>query len=167
MLKIFVIPGGYMQFLSIAKKKFKDLFELLLKIKTDRLTVQVFRYGAVNAICLVIDFIGLYILTEWSGLNYLVSAAISFMIGNIINYLLCVSWVFHEKRFESKSIEFSGFILIGIAGMGVNTALLWLLTDMAGLYYLWSRCISAVIGFFLKYLARKHALFVKPTEVPS
>lgn len=151
-----------MDFFGGVKMTFGGFIDLLLKIKTERMSVQVVRYGAATVVSFAVDVAILYILTEIAGLNYLVSAAISFMTGSFVNYMICAFWVFNQKRFESKSIEFSGFILIGFAGMGLNTALLWLFTDVAGLYYLWSRLISAVIGFFAKYLARKYALFTSP-----
>jgi putative flippase GtrA len=146
------------------KTMFGDIFDLILMIITERKSFQVIRYGIANIVSFIIDFAILFILTDIAGFNYLISAAISYMTGICVLYLISIIWVFNQFRFKSKLIEISGFILIGVAGMGLNTALLWLLTDMAGMYYLWSRCISAVVGFFAKYLARKYKLFSEPSS---
>ncbi len=77
----------------------------------------------------------------------------------IVNYALSVLWVFPTRKLKSRAVEFGAFVAIGLAGMGINEVLLWLLTDVLRLHYLGSRGISAVVGFVWKFVARKVALF--------
>ena len=62
--------------------------------KTDNTVVQLFRYTFVGGVAFIFDFGSLFILTEYIKIYYLVSAAIAFIIGLTINYLLSISWVF-------------------------------------------------------------------------
>ena len=68
-------------------------------------------------------------------------------------------WVFPKSRLKSRAAEFSIFVVIGLAGMGLNELLLWLFTDVLLLSYLASRLISAVVGYIWKYVLRKAMLF--------
>ena len=136
---------------SLARSLFRD--------KASGSLVQAFRYGVTSAISLACDFGGLWLLTEKARIYYLVSAVISYGTGMIVNYALSVLWVFPSRKLKSRALEFGAFVAIGLAGMGINEALLWLLTDVLRLYYLISRGVSAVVGFVWKFVARKVALF--------
>lgn len=127
--------------------------------RTDSQVIQLFRYALVSGINLAVDFGSLYALTEFAGMHYLVSALIGYSLGMIANYLFSILWVFPRKRLQSRALEFLVFIAIGLTGMGLNEALLWLFTEVVLLHYMASRSLSAIIGFFWKYAARKIILF--------
>ena len=132
--------------------------DLILR-KTDNLLVQFFRYFGVSGICLLIDAGVLFILTKFAGINYLISTFIGYSLGLVLNYILSVNWVFKTKRLASKPMEFGIFVVIGLIGMGINQGVMWLCTDLIGLYFMLSRLISAVIGHTWKFFARKYILF--------
>ncbi len=136
-----------------------SLVRALFRGKAQGSLIQAFRYGLTSAVSLGFDFGGLWLLTEAVGVHYLVSAVISYGLGMVVNYALSVVWVFPSRKLKSRAIEFGAFVGIGLAGMGINEALLWLLTDVLKLHYLVSRAVSAVIGFLWKFVARKVALF--------
>jgi putative flippase GtrA len=134
------------------------LIDLVLR-KTDNLIVQFFRYFGVSGICLLVDAGALFVLTEYAGINYLISTFIGYSLGLILNYILSVTWVFNTKRLTNKPIEFGIFVIIGLIGMAINQGVMWLATDLIGLYFMLSRLISAVIGHTWKFFARKYILF--------
>jgi putative flippase GtrA len=139
--------------------KVRLFFSHLLYRKSGRLSIQVFRYLAVSAASLAIDFVVLWALTEFAGLHYLLSAIVGYATGLICNYVLSVIWVFHSRKIQSRSAEFAIFVSIGLLGMVVNEGILWLWVDLLGLYYLYGRAVSAVIGYTWKFIARKALLF--------
>jgi putative flippase GtrA len=121
--------------------------------------VQFFRYAVASGISLAFDFGLLYIGTEYLGLHYLLSAIISYSTGMVVNYLLSIFWAFPRSRLKSRALEFLIFVVIGVAGMGLNELLLWLFTTVLSLHYLVSRSLTAVVGYFWKFLLRKIVLF--------
>lgn len=123
--------------------------------------VQLLRYGVVGAISFAVDFGGLWILKEIIGIFYLWSAAISFILGLITNYLLSTIWVFKEKRFDNYWIEFSIFAIIGIIGLAFNEVIIYVSTDILGFYYLIGKIVSTIMVFFWNFFARKIILFKK------
>ena len=129
--------------------------------KTDNTLIQLFRYTFVGGIAFVVDFTSLYLLTEFAGLHYLYSAAIAFILGLIINYILSILWVFKSRAVNKKIIEIIIFAIIGIIGLGLNEVMIWFFTDRLSIYYLYSKLISTAIVYFWNFLARKYILYNK------
>ena len=104
----------------------KEFLNSLIKFKkTENGYVQFFRYIVVSGLSLFVDFVLLYLFTEFVGLNYLISAIIGYSFGMVVNYLLSIFWVFHTRKYKKKTmIEFTIFVIIGLLGLGLNELLL-------------------------------------------
>jgi len=126
---------------------------------TDKTHIQFFRYIIVGGLAFIVDFSSLFIFTEYLGIYYLISAALAFILGLIINYYLSVSWVFDKRTLNNRTLEFSVFTAIGIVGLGLNEIFMWFFTEELKLYYLISKIISAIIILFWNFIARKFTLF--------
>ena len=120
---------------------------------------QFLLYGAISVAALALDYGLLIFLTEYVGIYYLVSASISFLAGMLLVYAASISYIFQERRLDSKSLEFTSFVAIGIAGLLLNAFLLWCLTTATPLSYQLAKLPTAGIVFLFNYLARRHLLF--------
>jgi putative flippase GtrA len=140
-------------------KKIKMMMEQLFKNKTNNTVIQLFRYTFVGGLSFIFDFGSLYILTEYFNIYYLVSAAIAFMLGLTINYLLSISWVFEKRSIESKHVEFFIFAIIGIVGLALNELFIWFFTEIVGAYYLYSKLMSTGLVYLWNFFVRKYTLF--------
>jgi putative flippase GtrA len=116
-------------------------------------------YGAISVAALALDYGLLIFLTEYVGIYYLVSASISFLAGMVLVYVSSISFIFHERRFSSTSVEFTSFAAIGIAGLVLNALLLWCITTGTPLSYQVAKLPTAGIVFLFNYLARRHLVF--------
>lgn len=121
--------------------------------------VQLFRYGFVGGAAFIVDYGALYILTEYAGFHYLLSATIAFILGLLTNYLLSISWVFNNGKMSNRLLEFLVFALIGVIGLGLNTIIMYISTDLLGVHYMISKIISTILVFFWNFFARKFILF--------
>jgi putative flippase GtrA len=120
---------------------------------------ELVRSIATSMISFAMDFGILALLTEVFRVYYLISAAVSFGIGVTVSYALSVLWVFGNRRIPSKAAEYGLFVLIGLLGLGLNEALLWLFTEKLSIFYLLSKLIAAILVFFWNFGARKYILF--------
>ena len=84
--------------------KVTDLFHKLFYGSTDKLLVQFVRYFFVGGFAFVVDFGLLYILTEYAGLHYLLSATLSFIAGLLVNYIISCLWVFNGSKFKNRLV---------------------------------------------------------------
>ncbi|PXF59226.1 MAG: GtrA family protein [Deltaproteobacteria bacterium] len=135
------------------------MIESLIKNKTNNTFIQLFRYTFVGGFAFIFDFGLLFILTEYFNIYYLVSAAIAFLFGLIINYGLSIVLIFEKHSIKSKHIEFVIFALIGIIGLSLNEFFIWFFTEIINIYYLYSKLISTALVYFWNFFVRKYTLF--------
>jgi putative flippase GtrA len=119
------------------------------------------RYFGAAAIALAADF-GVYTaLIRLASVNYLVAAPIGFSIGLAIVYALSVRWVFRQRRVASRRAEFLIFTLIGLAGMALNQAIIYVAVHLLPGAYEVAKAISAATVFWFNFGARKVLLFTR------
>ena len=131
----------------------------LLVGETGKLSHQLARYLVVGGLAFVVDFGSLYLLTEFVGLHYLISAAVAFLFGLVTNYCLCRLWVFHRRTIENAKLEFIVFTVIGIVGLGINEGIIWYMGERMHLHYLVAKIFSTGIVLMWNFGARKFLLF--------
>ena len=131
----------------------------LLKEPTSDIRIQFFRYFFVGGVAFAVDFGLLYVLTSYVGLHYTLSAAISFTVGLVVNYLVSIHWVFRERTLRSRGLEFVIYGLIGVAGLGLNVLIIWLFTEFIHFHYLVSKIVATAVVFMWNFFSRRFILF--------
>jgi putative flippase GtrA len=126
---------------------------------TDSTAIQFARYVFVGGLAFILDIGTLYLLTSKASVHYLVSAAVAFLLGLTVNYLLSRAWVFPRRVLQNSTVEFAIFAVIGVVGLGLNELGMWLLSSVVGLYYLYSKIVTTAVVFFWNFTARKMSLF--------
>lgn len=124
-----------------------------------RLFFDAVKYGAVSVIALVVDFGVLLLLHSVWGVNYLIAATISFLLGLIVNYYLSHNRVFTDPKIKNKTMNFVAFSTIGLIGLVANDLIMWAGHDGLGMSVTLSKVISVVIVFFWNFLARRQFLY--------
>lgn len=124
-----------------------------------RLFNESWKYFLVSLAALAVDYGLLVGLTSLGHLHYLVSAAIGFLAGLGLNYALSTAFVFREHRLADRRAEFLGFLLIGLAGLGLNEVLMKLFVDTVGLGYAVAKIPATGVGFVFNFGARRLLLF--------
>ena len=97
----------------------------------------------------------LWLLTELGGLFYLLSAAISIETSIITNFLLNNYFTFADRNKQGVKPLFGRllkFNLVRLAGLGINMAILWLLTEGLGLFYMVSNIVGIAAATLWNYL---------------
>ena len=122
--------------------------------------LQLFRYLFVGGIATVVDWGVLFGLTELFGLHEMISAVFGFVAGLVTNYLLSKLLVFSANEAKTNGVlEFLGYALIGVIGLGITELILFLFTNCLSLYYMLSKAIATVVVLIWNYLARKYLLY--------
>lgn len=140
---------------------FNQLYTEIFKGKTSNTLYQLIRYTFVGGFAFLVDFTILFLLTDYIGINYLISAFFAFVIGLLTNYLLSRKWVFRDSYINNKYVEFSFFALIGFVGLLLTEVLMWTFTDMMGVYYIISKLMVTIIVYLWNFFARKFLIFNK------
>ena len=90
-----------------------------------KLIEQFMKFSVVGVIAFVIDYGLLALLTEVFGVNYLVSATISFTASVVFNYIASMRYVFTHKEDMSRRREFIIFVVLSVIGLLINNGLMW------------------------------------------
>ena len=94
------------------------------------------------------------------GVNYLISVIFAFVIGLAVNYGLSKLLVFEKSSVNGK-IEFLVYGIIGVIGLGFTEIIMYVLTEIAGLYFMVSKVIATIIVLVWNFVARKIILYRK------
>lgn len=147
----------------------------LFKGETDDTFIQFFRYLFVGGLAFVVDYGTLALLVEAFGMNDKVAAAVAFILGLAVNYILSTLWIFKNSKINNRLAEFAAFALIGVIGLGINVAIIAFFDDVIApsqplkfipkdKYYLIGKLVSTVVVFIWNFAARKFIIFNKKTE---
>ncbi len=121
--------------------------------------LQFFRYAFVGAIATVGDWGLLYVL-EFLGMNTLLAAALGFLLGLAINFLLSKKFVFSAEDAKVNAAgEFIVYGIIGIAGLAITEGIMYVLTYKLSIYFMIAKAISTAIVFVWNFTARKMLLY--------
>ena len=124
-------------------------------LKKNKLLLQIFKFIVVGGTATVIDFVVLFILKEFIGLNEIVANTISFTVSVIYNYIASVKWVFDVDQDKNKSKQFITFIIFSIIGLLINNLILWICIDKLSIYYLIGKAIATGIVMVFNFITRK------------
>ncbi len=128
-----------------------------IKNKATRMLIYYFFLGGIT---FVVDYALLFLLTEYAGIHYLLSAALAFVAGVIVNYVL--NRVFNFKS-ESEQVlrQFIVFILVSLVGLAINELLLYVFVEQFHIHYLVARPILLVIVAPITFLLHKKFTFAQ------
>ena len=145
----------------------KELFDYIFKLdfkslfitKSSNTFIQFFRYIFVGGVAFLADGGSLFLITT-IGVNYLISVIFAFVIGLAVNYGLSKLLVFENSIVNGK-IEFLVYGIIGVIGLGFTEIIMYVLTEIAGLYFMVSKVIATIIVLVWNFVARKITLYRK------
>lgn len=120
-----------------------------------RLIKQIIKFGGVGVLCFLIDFGVLYLLTDIFSFYYLVSAAISFTVSVIVNYLLSVKFVFETNPEYSQTRNFILFIIFSVIGLLLTEAIMKIGVDFLNWNYMAVKIIATAIVMVYNFITRK------------
>jgi putative flippase GtrA len=135
----------------------KKTLDRLLPAKKHAGLKQFILYLFAGGTATIADITILFVLTHLLHINYLVAAAIGFLVGVVTNYFLNIALVF-ESTGKIKR-EFSLFAIIGIGGLLWTELILWILVDNFGLYIMFSKLIAVALVLNWNFFMRKKFVF--------
>lgn len=118
---------------------------------------EMIRFAVVGGVSFCVDYGLLYALTAYGGLHYLISSALSFTVSVLLNYFLCLSFVFQGAgtRTHRAQLLFFGSSIMGLA---LNQMLLWSLVELMHLYYMAAKLIAAALVMLFNYVMKRRAI---------
>ena len=117
---------------------------------------QLIKFGLVGGIAFIIDYGIMVFLTEVFKIPSLISAAVSFTVSVIFNYIASVKWVFDvDKEKNGKAKELIVFIILSVIGLGINELIMWIMDKQFGIYYMISKIVATIVVMCYNFITRK------------
>lgn len=119
--------------------------------------LEIARFCIVGGLSFLVDYSLLYMLTEWAGLYYLYSSAISFGVSVVFNYWLCVVYVFKVagKQTKRQAIIFFGTSVIGLF---LNQLCMWFFVAIVSMHYMLAKIFATAIVTIWNYITKRMAI---------
>ena len=110
------------------------------RLRGERL-FEVARFCFVGGMCFLIDYGLLFVCTEYGGIPYLWSSGISFSVSVLVNYWLCLAYVFRGAGQQSR-----------------RQVVMWALVDGLGVYYMVAKLFATGVVTFWNYVMKRKAI---------
>lgn len=119
--------------------------------------LEIVRFCFVGGVSFLMDYGLLFVLTEFAGIYYLYSSAISFSITVVFNYWLCIIYVFKDAK-KQTTRQATIFFVTGVLGLGLNQLCMWLFVAVAGLHYMLAKIFATAIVTVWNYITKRKAV---------
>ena len=137
---------------------------------------EVIRFALTGGICFVVELAVLILLKGRLGIDTLIVTPIAFLISVILNYLLCVIWVFRGAKNRGAGAK-AGFLITSLIGLGLNELLMLLFRLTLGEeaviltlgtreinMYVLNKCLATLIVMIWNYFSKRAVLYRKAKE---
>lgn len=118
---------------------------------------QLLKYAVNGLICFGVEFYSLYLLTEYVKLWYIASNSLAFILSNILNFLINRFWTFRSTANAAR--QFTMAITLALFNLLASNIIMYLLTDIYRLYYLFSKIVAIAIIASWNFILYKKVIY--------
>ena len=136
-------------------------------------TAEIIRFAITGGVCFVVELAVLILLKGRLGLDTLIATPVAFLVSVILNYLLCVIWVFRGAENRGAAAK-AGFLVTSLIGLGLNEVLMLLFRLLLGEdaviltirskeinMYVLNKCLATLIVMIWNYFSKRAILYRK------
>lgn len=120
---------------------------------------KLLRYLMSGGMAAAVNFVFLYIFTEWVGLYYLISVVVAFIIAVVVSFLLQKYWTFQDR--ESRDVRRQMMMYVSVATINtvINTFLVYVFVEYGGLHYMFGQFFASGIIALESFFVYKFFIF--------
>ena len=138
--------------------------------------MEIVRFVLTGGICFLVEFLLLVVLRDAAGFPTLLANAIGFTISVVVNYFLCLLWVFEGAGKGGKAKQ-AAFFLTSLIGLGLNELMMFLLGLLLGedtvlfsvagrnvSMYMLNKVIATLVVMVWNYFSKRAVLMREPSK---
>jgi len=114
---------------------------------------KVIKYIISGGTAAIVNLASLFVLTNFFGVWYLLSAVFAFVLAFLVSYLMQKFWTFGDKQTDKIMTQAPIFFVVQVFNLIVNIVLLYMFVEFFDLYYLLGQILAggliAVYSFFI------------------
>ena len=134
---------------------------------------EIIRFALTGGVCFLVELAVLILLKGKFGVDTLIATPVAFLISVILNYLLCVVWVFRGAKNRGAGAK-AGFLITSLIGLGLNELLMLIFRLTLGEdavimtlghreinMYVLNKCLATMIVMIWNYFSKRAVLYRK------
>ena len=139
-------------------------------------TGEIIRFALTGGICFLVELGVLILLKGGLGLDTLIATPVAFLVSVILNYLMCIVWVFKGAK-NTNAASKAGFLITSLIGLGLNELLMLLFRLILGedaviltlggreiRMYVLNKCLATLIVMIWNYFSKRAVLYRKAKQ---
>lgn len=139
------------------------------KKNTSRLG-EIIRFVVTGGVCFAVEFVVLVLLVDTLHLDTLIATPIAFLVSVIVNYLMCMAWVFEGTK-DAGAAAKVGFLITSLIGLLLNellmllfrvtlgeTMVLFTIFGFTATMYMLNKCLATLIVMVWNYFTKRAVL---------
>ena len=115
-------------------------------------------FGLVGLLGMCIDFFVTWLLKEKFRINKYIANSTGFICAVISNFFLNLEWTFNAEG-QNTDVYFLKFLLIALAGLGLNNLFIYLLNGKLRLNFYIAKLLAVVLVFGWNFAANNYFNF--------
>lgn len=137
---------------------------------------EVIRFALTGGVCFLVELGVLILLKGVLGMDTLIATPLAFLVSVILNYFLCVVWVFKGTKNRDAGTK-AGFLVTSVIGLGLNELLMLLFRFVLGeeqvllalggrevKMYVLNKCLATLIVMIWNYFSKRSILYRKAKQ---
>ena len=137
---------------------------------------EVIRFVLTGGVCFLVELGVLILLKGVLGMDTLIATPLAFLVSVILNYFLCVVWVFKGTKNQGAGAK-AGFLITSLIGLGLNELLMLLFRFVLGeeqvlltlggrevKMYVLNKCLATLIVMIWNYFSKRSILYRKAKQ---
>jgi dolichol-phosphate mannosyltransferase len=132
-------------------------------------SAQLARFCVVGGLGILVNLAILWLLVELGAMWYMAAATVSFMAAVTFNFIGNKVFAFRDDRKAALTVasQYVKFIMVSVGSLLVNLAVLFVLVDVAGLWYVLGQVVAIVTATAGNFLGNKLWTFGTRTPAPA
>lgn len=106
-----------------------------------------------------VSVVTLYLLTEYLGVYYLVSAVFAFLAGFFVSFFMMKHWTFRDGSTDKVRKQLAGYLCVSVSNLFLNTSLVYIFVEYAGIWYIFSQIIASLLIAVSSFFIYKFIIF--------
>ncbi|MBI3409357.1 MAG: GtrA family protein [Planctomycetes bacterium] len=140
------------------QKRSLQVLKRLLVEPVDSVHLQVPRALVASTLSAIVDCAIYFWLVIACRVHPLAAAVVGYLIGGVVQYVLCAGWVFPHAP-SNVVTGFLRFTALSMVGLVITCLSMAILMDGISLHYAPARIIALFVAFGWNFLSRKFLLF--------
>lgn len=125
------------------------------------LSAEFIRFAVAGGVGFSVTFALTFALTEYGNWWYGASYVLATLVGWVCIFALNTFFTFREASSGDMLARFGAFMLTYISSFALNAGIVIVLTEMFGIYYLFSIVVGTATVILINYFVSKHVLFTQ------